>query len=124
MWLQAQFNYYEDVEMLLWAVFYMLSFVFVYYSYAILFQTGQQNSKNLVLSLMLLIFVSSFILTVLEMIQLRPPIAGVLFLLFGLYFVCCFISDKIRLSLRGFAWSLFLPMFIVYWYVFLSTPFM
>ncbi|WNY23914.1 hypothetical protein MmiHf6_12370 [Methanimicrococcus hongohii] len=121
--IQTFFIKYAEIGLLLWCIFYMLSFMPVYYSYAILYQDEKKETDSVLSRLPLTIFVFSLISTVVEIINSRPPVAGVLLLLFGLY-VNYFIFKKFRLSLRGFAWSMFLPMVIVFCYRILTTPFL
>ncbi|WNY25102.1 hypothetical protein MsAc7_06430 [Methanolapillus millepedarum] len=115
--------YGKGIDVLLWSILYMLSFVLVYYSYAILCQNEKKDHK-FVLRLSIFVFIYSLILSVVEIAYFRPPVAGILLLLLGLYLFFCLLFEKIRLSVRGFAWVLFVPMFIVNLYGFLTTPFM
>ncbi|MDV0447850.1 hypothetical protein MsAg5_17670 [Methanosarcinaceae archaeon Ag5] len=123
---QVQFAKYGGggIEILSWSIFYTLLFLFVYYSYAVLIQNDEKEISKVTLYLPFMIFIFSLISIILETMNSHPPIAGVFLLLFGLYFAGCLISKKIRISLRGFAWSLFLPMFILLWYTVLTTPFL
>ncbi|WP_338103147.1 hypothetical protein [Methanolapillus millepedarum] len=119
--IQRQFSSYGGGEKLLpWYIFYALSFVLLYYSYATLLQTGEKKISKATLCLMAMTTLSFLILFIAEILKGRLPLTGVFLLLFGLYFFACFTSEKVRLSLRRLAWALFLPMFILVFYVFLA----
>lgn len=121
---KLQGSFWSGTEFLFWSLFCILSFVLVYYSYAILLLNEKKEVNKVTSYLIIMIIISSLILIVLEIITLHPPIAGGVLFLFGLYLVCVSSFKKIRISLRRFAWSLFLPFFVIFWYVFLTTPFM
>ena len=119
--IQTYFAKYAENELLLWCTFYIFSFMLVYYFYAALYQNEKKETSAIISRLPVMVSISALISTALEIINSRPPIAGVLLLLFGFYIL---ILKKSRLSLRGFAWSLFLPMLIVLCYRVLTTPFL
>ncbi|WNY23913.1 hypothetical protein MmiHf6_12360 [Methanimicrococcus hongohii] len=121
---KLQGSFWSGFELIFWSFLCMFSFMLTYYCYAILLQNEEKRTDNVISYLIAMILVFSLILIVLEIITSHPPIAGGLLLIFVLYLICCVSFTQIRISLRGFAWSMFLPSFVIFWYVFLSTPFM
>ena len=93
---------------------YILPFTLLYYSYATLLQNKEKEINRAALYLTILTVMSFVALIVFEIIKYQIPYMGVFLLLFGLYLVCCFNFKKVRLNLRGFAWSPFLPLIMVF----------
>jgi hypothetical protein len=80
-----------------------------YYSYAALLQ---DKERKMTLYLSAMTFISFIILIVIETVNYRIPVAGVLLSILGFYLAYCLIYKKGVLTLQGFAWCLFLPAFI------------
>jgi len=116
--IQQHFGSYEgSIETSVWS-FYILPFIFLYYSYATLLTKNGKDISKVTLFLMTITFISFAILIIFEIIKYQIPFIGIFLLLFGLYLAYCLIYKKKGiLNLRLFTWSPFLPSFILFWSV-------
>ena len=105
-------------------IFYMFAFILLYYSYATLLRSNKKEASKIPLYLTIMTVITFLILTGFEIIMYGTSIACLFLLFFGLYLACCFIFEEMRFSLRVFAWSLFLPLLVVFCYSFLTAQFM
>jgi hypothetical protein len=108
-----------SIKSILW-YFYIFPFTFLYYSYATLLQSSEKGIDRVTLYLAAMFFISAAVLTIIEIMLYGIPFAGFFLLLFGLYCAYCLIRKKGILSIQVFAWTPFLPTFIIFWSAFIT----
>ncbi|WNY29165.1 hypothetical protein MmiEs2_13880 [Methanimicrococcus stummii] len=98
---------------------YVIPFILLYYSYAILRTTYINGEKSINRDIIILTTAAAILslFFILFEIMTRPfPYVGISLLLFGVYFAFSFICKKCVLSLRLLAWIPFLPAYVVLYY--------
>ncbi|MDR2944027.1 MAG: hypothetical protein LBU81_02935 [Methanosarcinales archaeon] len=99
-----------------------LTLTLFYYSYASLLQNNKNEHNQKTLFLTVMTALSFGFLLFFEIMKYQAPLFSASFFIYGLYFVCCLIFTKARVSLRGLAWTPFLPAFIIGLYLIMAVP--
>ena len=103
--------------------YYLLPFIFLYYSYATLLQNDGKEISRVTLCLAATAFIPFAALIIFEVIECWIPWMGIFPSLFGLYLAYCLIHKKGLLNLQRFTWSPFIPSGVAFWCFVISAIF-